>query len=103
MELSTVYRWLRLFFHQARDSLPIIRSEFVKLDSSKKVCQEFDAVPEQLGDYKILLFLRFLSFSRQLLHKAQRLANDKADEAGLSFSFINYFLAQKTGKALLCK
>jgi hypothetical protein len=103
MELSTAYRWIRLFSRQARDALPIIRGELVKLDPSKKVCQEFDAVPEQLGDYKILLLQRFLSFSRQLLQKALQLADDQADEAGLLFSFINFLLAHKTGKALLCK
>jgi len=97
LDLSTAYRWLRAINRQALEALPDIRKELLRL------------VPEHpLKDRQLeptpstpIVLNRFLALSRRLFKAAVRLAEPKKLPNKDLFCFLNFFLAQQTGKPLL--
>lgn len=100
IDLSTAYRWLRILQRQALESLPTIRKALLKIHPGHALMDSTDAKAEALTNTRDML-KRLLSLSDQLFKAAVRLVdNDNPQNTDL-FCFLNYFLAQKTEKALL--
>ena len=100
MEMSTAYRWRRLFADQALKSLPAIRQALLEINPAHPIRGPSDGQP---GISLDIFFSRFLRLSQQLARAAARLAEGKKYKNPHLFCFLNYFLWQKTGKALLIK
>lgn len=100
IDLSTAYRWLRQLQRQALESLPTIRKALLKFQPGHPVMDSTDAKAEALTATRDILE-RFLSLSDQLFKAAVRLVDDNDPQNVDLFCFLNYFLAQKTKKALL--
>lgn len=107
IDLSTTYRWLRTLTQQALEALPAIRKTLLKIKPDHPIMDPTDAQPEPLTSTRVIL-KRFLSLAEQLF-KAARLLNgqavrlaDKNDPKTEDlYCFLNYFLANETGNALL--
>jgi hypothetical protein len=97
LDLSTAYRWLRAFHRQALEAMPDIRKELLTLVPNHPL-KEYQ--PEPVPSTRILL-KRFLVLSRRLFKAAVRLAEPNPSSNKDLFCFLNFFLVQKTGKALL--
>jgi len=100
MDMSTAYRWLRLFADQALESLPILRQSLLEIKPSHPIRGPSDGKPGIAID---ILFKRYLAIAEQLASAAVRLAEGKNYKNPDLFCFLNHFLWQKTGKALLIK
>jgi len=59
-----------------------------------------DAQPQPLTSIRVIL-TRLLALTEHLFKAAVRLADKNDPQNDDLFCFLNYFLAQKTGKALL--
>lgn len=99
-DMSTAYRWRRCFARQVLQALPDMRQALVKINPAHRVRGPSDGQPGITSD---ILFKRFLVLGEQLAKAAVRLAEENEDKKPDLFCFLNYFLSQKTGKALLMK
>lgn len=100
MEMSTAYRWRRLFADQALKSLPAIRQALLEIKPAHPIRGPSDGQPGISFD---ILFRRYLAIAERLARAAARLAEGKKYRKPDLFCFLNHFLWQKTGKALLMK
>ena len=100
IDISTAYRWLRTLTRQALKALPTIRKALLKIKPEHPIMDTTDAQPESLTSTRVIL-KRFLSLAGHLFKAAVRLADQNDPQDGDVFCFLNYFLAQQTGKALL--
>jgi hypothetical protein len=100
MDLSTAYRWLRRLSNQANTSLPDIRKALLKLKTDDQLTQPFQTKVAPVTSNHDLL-KRFFTFAQQLLEAVLYLAKPKPVADTNVFTFLNYFLATHTGKALL--
>lgn len=100
IDISTAYRWLRTLKRQALQALPTIRKALLKIKPEHPIMDTTDAKPEPLTSTRVIL-KRFLSLAEHLFKEAVCLADENDPQNGDLFCFLNYFLAQQTGKALL--
>jgi hypothetical protein len=98
VDISKIYLWLRRFKEQVHESLPLLREKLLTLKPNTPI--KTQSVPTGLVS-EIELFQQFLNVA-QLLHQTTiSLLKPQPPEDANVFSFLNYFLAQHTGKALL--
>jgi hypothetical protein len=98
VDISTSYLWLRRFKEQVHESLPLLREKLLTLKPNTPV--KTQSVPTGLMS-DVELLQQFLNVA-QLLHQTTiSLLKPQPPEDANVFSFLNYFLAQNTGKALL--
>lgn len=99
-DLATAYRWLDKLEQQANHALPLIRKTLLELSPEHKIGDELTPKPAHLTSRKEILN-RLQNMAQRLLKAAVHLIEDKTGIFNDSFCFLNYFLAQTTGKALL--
>jgi len=97
MELSKAYAWLRQLKKQIDVCLPLLREKLLTLQPDAPVRTQ--SVPGGLIR-DVELIQQFMDVA-QSLHQTTISLINKSPEACDLFSFLNYFLAQNTGKALL--
>ena len=100
IDLATAYRWLRRLSAQANSRLPDIRKTLLKLNANCQFAQQLPGKVAAVSSQRDLLH-RFITLTQQLFKAVLRLAKPKIVADADVFSFLNYFLATQTGKALL--
>ena len=99
MDMSTAYRWRRLFAAQALQSLPAMRQALLEIKPSQPIRGPSDGQPITLK----IFFKRYLRIAKWLARAAVRLTEGKGYKNPDLFCFLNHFLWQKTGKGLLMR
>jgi hypothetical protein len=100
IDLSTAYRWLRIFVHQANTTLPDIRKVLLKLKPDYQLTEHINGKPAPMANNRIILH-RFIAVVEQLCQTAVRLIDNNQSTVSQSFCFLNHFLATQTKNALL--
>lgn len=100
IELSTAYRWLRKLTQQANKAMPEMRKALLKLKPGYKLMEQINGKPVLLTP-RINVLQRFISLAQKLHTEVVRLVNKDRPISTDYFCFLNYFLANHTGKALL--
>jgi transposase-like protein len=100
IDLATAYRWLRLLTRQANQAMPEIRKALLQLKPCYKLIDQLNDKPVPLTPRSKLL-QRFISLAQKLHRQAVRLVGKNKPISSDYFCFLNYFLADNTGKALL--
>jgi len=100
IDLATAYRWLRILTQQANQAMPQMRKALLKLKPDYKLTDQIDGKPALLTSRANVL-QRFTSFAQKLHTEAVRLVDKNKPISTDYFCFLNYFLANHTGKALL--
>jgi len=100
IDLATAYRWLRMLTEQANESMPEIRKALLKLKLNYELTDQINGKPAQLTNRRTVL-QRFVSLAKKLHQEAVRLIDKNKLISTDYFCFLNYFLANHTGKALL--
>jgi hypothetical protein len=100
IDLATAYRWLRLLTRQANQTMPEIRKALLKLKPCYKLIDQLNDKPVPLTP-RTKLLQRFIFLGQKLHREAVRLVSKNKPISSDYFCFLNYFLADNTGKALL--
>ncbi len=100
IDLATAYRWLRILTRQANEAMPEMRKALLKLKPDYKLTDQIDGKPAQLTNRRKVL-QRLVSLAKKLHKEAVRLIDKDKPVCTDYFCFLNYFLADNTGKALL--
>ena len=100
LDLSTAYRWLRMFLRQANASLPDVRKALLLLNPDDSLELQITGKPPPQSTRHSTI-ARFIACANQLVLAALRLVELKPPLPTDAFCFLNYFLATFSGKALL--
>ena len=100
IDLSTAYRYLRILTQQANDALPQLRKTLLCIHPYYRLNDHIDGNPASVSERRCIL-QRFLSLAKHLLKEGVHLIDDSYVDPVTLYPFINYFLANYTGKALL--
>jgi len=100
IDLATAYRWLRILTQQANHAMPEIRNAILQLKPDYQLTDQIDGKPPGWLA-RIHLLQRFISLAQQLHTEALRLVDNNQPISADCFCFLNYFLADRTTKALL--
>jgi len=100
IDLATAYRWLRILTGQANQAMPEIRKALLKLKPDYQLTDQINGKPTLLTPRSNVL-QRFISLAQKLHTEAVRLVDKNKPISTDCFCFLNYFLANHTGKALL--
>ena len=100
IDLTTAYRWLRILTQQANETMPEIRKALLQLKPDYKLIDQLNGKPAQLTNTRKVL-QRFVYLAKKLHQEAVRLVDENKPISTDCFCFLNYFLADHTGKALL--
>ncbi len=99
-DLANAYRWLRILTQQANQAMPEIRKALLKLKPDYQLMDQLNGKPALLTP-RTNIVQRFISLAQKLHIEAVRLVDKNKPIATDCFCFLNYFLANNTGKALL--
>lgn len=100
IDLATAYRWLRIITQQANQAMPEIRKALLKLKPGYQLTDQLNGKPTPLNS-RTKLLQRFIVLAEKLHTEAVRLVDKNKPVSTDCFCFLNYFLANRTGKALL--
>lgn len=100
IDLATAYRWLRMLTGQANQAMPEIRKALLKLKPDYQLTGLINGKPALFTPRSNMLE-RFIALAQKLHTQAVRLVDKNKPIASDYFCFLNYFLANHTGKALL--
>jgi hypothetical protein len=100
IDLATAYHWLLILTRQANQAMPEIRKALLKLKPGYKLIDQLNGKPAPLTP-RTKLLQRFIFLVQKLHTEAVRLVGKNKPISSDYFCFLNYFLADNTGKALL--
>jgi len=100
IDLATAYCWLRILTQQANESMPEVRKALLKLKPGYKLTDQINGKPALLTPRSTVLE-KFTSLAQKLHTEAVRLVGKSKPVSTDYLCFLNYFLANHTGKALL--
>lgn len=100
IDLATAYRWLRILTQQANEAMPEIRKALLTLKPGYKLIDQLNGKPVSLTNSRNVL-QRLVCLVKKLHQQAVGLVGKNKPISTDYFCFLNYFLANHTGKALL--